>query len=1596
MATILKRFTKGIVLRGETSDNAENVEGSLFQNSSDLRLKTYIEGAVRQVVTNSQSQVLTNKNIDSRNGVSGNTITTAASGNLAATELNAALVELQTDIDTRALDSAFTSHTGASSGVHGVTGSVVGTSDSQALTNKTIVAASNTITTAASGNLAAIELNAALAELQGDIDTRALSIGGSIQSPVRLDVKKDTKANLVTYAATAANGQLVFATDSKEMFQVLDGALVSVGSGGASNVDALLIQTFDQNVLTDFTQTGLALVTTNPMNGAQSARLIHQAAATQSFKYVKAVDPKYRGKNLTMSFQVRSSATAGNVTLNVYDETNAANLILSQAITLGSSTISATTNSNTTLSGISSSDINKIKVGETITGSGIPTGTTITAISISALTATISQAATASATVTLKNSDLPQKQSASFDVPNNCASLSYTISALAESGLPETYVDDVVITLTSAALTSTSVTVPVNNDYGSVISNVITITGTTTSPTKGTIVTDRIVHSRIGNRLIADYQFEQSAAGTAGAGDYLLTLPSGLFFDSSVSYYTGDIGGAAASVSAQKCYVGTGSIGSNGSRGPVYLIAYSSNQFRVAATAAFSALAFFGTTNYSFNSAIGFNFHLDAPIQGWLANETNSKTIPLTSAVFQTQPDSALRLTTTAGTLASTNTACMIFDTIADNIGSDISYSSSSANGTSFTINTAGIYDISLITSFSLATDFGITKNATGAELTSATWTNKRLISTVSDGNGSNYSTTCAGTFYLNAGDVIRPQATVGRTPSATNAFFTITKVNATKQVNISSDQKIDLPSSELRMSEFTGAASTNTAVCKFNSVQKLVGDAFTIVNDPALGFSLTVKKSGFLTLTGNVATSTAAHVSISRNATQLTTAPNSMTSGQNIAADYNGAGEATSLAWSGKVEVNDVFRFHVTNSAAAAAVAANLGNGVNALFQEDKVQVSLSNVLPQFTQSDSSVRLDTASGYGSTASNKIRRFSNVRDNIGSDIAYLDSATNGASFTISSAGTYHISFSDSANSGYIGISKNSSQLTTSIVSINTADRLAMETVTGSGETGSVSWNGYLLAGDVIRPHTDASGGGTADRSSFTISKVGKPNLTSVDVTPFTNYKGTDTESIRLTAGNGFGSPGVYCRRFSVTDVNTNKGVIQYTDSVTQGAYFTALKPCTATFVWSDMANGVNPTFIGFSVNSTQTATIINSVTDGYIVGGIPTFGAQNTDGPITTSATLKLNVGDIVRCHMGANQVKSSGVYNAQLKASLMITAVAEADQIVSPISSFSSDTASLVYAPSTSYTLSTLANAPVGTFITFTATAGANTQTQTTTAPTQSVSDMNVNGIQITGRGFNQTSTAAAPSIVAIQIGKGFKGVQVNGYRTTSKTGVVSLDNQIVNVSINTGLSLKDYNENTGVLILDAALDRAGSTNNRYFINDDFANATLSSAYLVINASKSPTLAAVPQLQPRIAYLQDVKSVGTAGGSSVTATWSTRTLNTLVDDTGIITSLTSNQFILPAGTYDFLASAPCFNSNAHKLRIRNITDSTTLLVGSKAYMGSGQTDSILEGRITLTSAKTLELQHYVSSGFATQGFGVSDSTSENDIFAQVKIQKVK
>lgn len=135
-----------------------------------------------------------------------------------------------------------------------------------------------------------------------------------------------------------------------------------------------------------------------------------------------------------------------------------------------------------------------------------------------------------------------------------------------------------------------------------------------------------------------------------------------------------------------------------------------------------------------------------------------------------------------------------------------------------------------------------------------------------------------------------------------------------------------------------------------------------------------------------------------------------------------------------------------------------------------------------------SMVRVLTPSGNGST-NTAIRRFTTVSVNQGADITYADSATLGASFTINTNGVYAISLTDCGNAAaYLGISKNSSQLTTAPQSISAADLLALINV-GANTPGNASWSGYLPAGTIIRPHLNAVAVGSVTNGGMTVSRV---------------------------------------------------------------------------------------------------------------------------------------------------------------------------------------------------------------------------------------------------------------------------------------------------------------------------------------------------------------------------------------------------------------------------------------------------------------------------------------------------------------------------
>lgn len=136
-----------------------------------------------------------------------------------------------------------------------------------------------------------------------------------------------------------------------------------------------------------------------------------------------------------------------------------------------------------------------------------------------------------------------------------------------------------------------------------------------------------------------------------------------------------------------------------------------------------------------------------------------------------------------------------------------------------------------------------------------------------------------------------------------------------------------------------------------------------------------------------------------------------------------------------------------------------------------------------------STVRVQGSAGNGSI-NTAIPRFASVVDSSGGDITYADSATLGASFTINTTGVYAMQYTDSWSGGgmNIGISKNSTQLTTDVGSITAANRVALST-SGAASVPVTAVNTIqCAAGDVIRPHASASVPNSALKQ-FTITRV---------------------------------------------------------------------------------------------------------------------------------------------------------------------------------------------------------------------------------------------------------------------------------------------------------------------------------------------------------------------------------------------------------------------------------------------------------------------------------------------------------------------------
>ena len=132
----------------------------------------------------------------------------------------------------------------------------------------------------------------------------------------------------------------------------------------------------------------------------------------------------------------------------------------------------------------------------------------------------------------------------------------------------------------------------------------ITLTATTTNPTKGTTTSDNISYRQLGAKqweVVLTY-IQTVADGVNGSGDYLFTLPNGLSFDATLpsqQIYTTNIGTNTYALMSYIIPSGSGLINNDSLGGQVYPIVYDATKFRILTTTWGSAIQCWGSGYYS-------------------------------------------------------------------------------------------------------------------------------------------------------------------------------------------------------------------------------------------------------------------------------------------------------------------------------------------------------------------------------------------------------------------------------------------------------------------------------------------------------------------------------------------------------------------------------------------------------------------------------------------------------------------------------------------------------------------------------------------------------------------------------------------------------------------------------------------------------------------------------------------------------------------------------------------------------------------------------------------------------------------------------------
>jgi hypothetical protein len=143
----------------------------------------------------------------------------------------------------------------------------------------------------------------------------------------------------------------------------------------------------------------------------------------------------------------------------------------------------------------------------------------------------------------------------------------------------------------------------------------LAIGGTTSAPTKGTIVVDEARWCRLGPLMLIQYNYQQTTGGSAGSGNYLFPLPSGYTIDTTKLTPTTTVeGSVVGSASAYNNVVG-------------FVKAYDSSNLAIVQNGAgVTAGAFASSSVAAIGSGAKYAFTAIVPIAGWSAGGAGGST----------------------------------------------------------------------------------------------------------------------------------------------------------------------------------------------------------------------------------------------------------------------------------------------------------------------------------------------------------------------------------------------------------------------------------------------------------------------------------------------------------------------------------------------------------------------------------------------------------------------------------------------------------------------------------------------------------------------------------------------------------------------------------------------------------------------------------------------------------------------------------------------------------------------------------------------------------------------------------------------------------